>query len=180
MPTPTVKISLRLDSAVHATSEKIAKKEAVSTEALIQRIVTTYVTKYARKNGLMGPEDIDRLEREQRIIVKAIRRAREVDDAGGFDEHFTLRVIRDLMTDQGFRADYETVIGGDAYENGLPGKFPLNMHLGWYIKNAIPSAASGSGFESQAAACPGPQRAHPELHVAHQIMKRTSSCGAGP
>ena len=140
MSTPTVKISLRLDSAVHAASEKIARKEAVSTEALIQRIVTNYVTENARKNGLMDPKDIDRLEREQKIIARAVRRAREVDDAGGFDEHFTLRIIRDLMTDQGFRADYETVIGGDAYENGLPGKFPLNMHLGWYIKNAIPGA----------------------------------------
>ena len=77
MPTPTVKISLRLDSAVHAASEKIARKEAVSTEALIQRIVTNYVTENARKNGLMDPKDIDRLEREQKITclsVKVIQR----------------------------------------------------------------------------------------------------------
>ena len=25
---------------------------------------------------------------------------------------------------------------GDAYQFGLPGKSPLNMYLGWYIKNA--------------------------------------------
>ena len=44
------------------------------------------------------------------------------------------------MTDPQFRTDYETVVGGDAYQSGLPGKSPLNIYLGWYIKNAIPDA----------------------------------------
>ena len=140
MPRSTVKISLRLDGRVHATAERIAKEKSVSTEALIQRIVIHHVTEYAKKADLMNLADIDRLQTEQSILATAVRRARELDDAGSFGEHFTLTVIRDLMTDPGFRADYEKVVGGDAYQNGLPGKFPLNMHLGWYIKNAVPEA----------------------------------------
>ena len=31
----------------------------------------------------------------------------------------------------------EASSGGPAYTSGLPGKSPLNMYLGWYIKNAI-------------------------------------------
>ncbi len=41
------------------------------------------------------------------------------------------------MTDKKFRSEYEKAIGGDAYTSGLPGKSPLNMYLGWYIKNAV-------------------------------------------
>ena len=140
MTTTTVKISLRLDSVVHATLGAIARDKAVSTEALIQRILTRYATGYARGRDLMEPSDIDRLEIEQSIYERAVQRAVELDKKGEFNEHFTLRVIQDLMTDPDFRADYEKLVGGDAYQNGLPGKFPLNMHLGWYIKNAIPDA----------------------------------------
>lgn len=140
MPKTTVKVSFRLDSCVHATAETLAKEQSVSTEALYQRIVTRHVTEHAKKDGLMDPEDIDRLQREQSILATAVRRARELDETGEFDEHFTLTVIRDLMADSQFRADYETVVGGNAYQSGLPGKSPLNMYLGWYIKNAIPNA----------------------------------------
>ena len=136
----TLKVSFRLNSLVYETAEAIAKEQAISTEALFQRIVTRHVTETARKEGSMAPDQIDRLQREQNILEIAARRARELDEAGAFDEHFTLTVIRDLMTDPKFRADYEKVIGGDAYQSGLPGKSPINMYLGWYVKNAVPDA----------------------------------------
>ena len=41
------------------------------------------------------------------------------------------------MTDPKARTLYEEVIGADAYTDGAPKKTPLNMYLGWYIKNAI-------------------------------------------
>ena len=140
MPTTTVKVSVRLDAVVHAILEVLARDDAISSEALIQRILTLHVTKCARKDGLVDPADIDRLEQEQRVIASVVRRACELDEQGAFDEQFTLTVIRDLMADPDFRADYETAIAGDAYQNGLPGKFPLNMNLGRFIKNAVPGA----------------------------------------
>lgn len=140
MTIPTVKISLRLDGTVHASLEVIAGREAMSTEALIQRILTLHVIRFARQAGIMDQTAIDRLKREHSVIGAVIRRALELDKQGGFTEHFTLTVFRDLIADPAFRADYESVIGGDAYENRLPGKFPLNMNLGRYIKNAIPGA----------------------------------------
>lgn len=52
--------------------------------------------------------------------------------------------------------------GGDAYAVKLPGKTPLNMYLGWYIKNAI-------GSEPKMDANSQPVRAqvapNPELHI---------------
>lgn len=141
MSTPTEKISTRLDGAVYMTLKANAQDEGVSLDALIQRILTGHATAYARSRGLMATADIDRLELEQSILATAVRRAQELNENGMFDEHFTLTVIRDLMTDPAFRADYEKAIGGDAYKSGLSGKFPLNMQLGRYIKNAIPDAA---------------------------------------
>ena len=140
MTAATVKISLRLDGAVHGTLERVAREEGLSTEALIQRILTRHATRCARERDLLQAAEIDRLEREQRIFATAVRRARELDAAGAFDEHFTLTVMRDLVNDPDFRAEYESAVGGDAYESGLPGKSPLNMYLGWYIKNAVADA----------------------------------------
>ena len=140
MPTPMEKISTRLPEAVHRTLEAKSRDEGVLLDALIQRILTGHAAEYARRRGLMATADIDRLELEQSLLASAVKRARELNEDGVFDEHFTLTVIRDLMSDPAFRADYEKAIGGDAYQNGLPGKFQLNMHLGRYIKNAIPDA----------------------------------------
>lgn len=71
------------------------------------------------------------------LYSAAQRKAREVFNAGGFDEHFTLTVFRELMSDAKTRHLYEQVIEADAYTDGAPKKTPLNMYLGWYIKNAI-------------------------------------------
>ena len=141
MPNSTVKISLRLNGKVFASLEVLAGRQAMSTEALAQRILASHVIRYGRETGIMSQTEIDRLERERSVIDAVIRRALELDGLGRFTEHFTLTVFRDLIADSAFRSDYETVIGGDAYENRLPGKFPLNMNLGRFIKNAIPGAA---------------------------------------
>lgn len=71
------------------------------------------------------------------LYTAAQHKAREVFDAGRFDEHFTLTVFRELMSDSNSRQLYEKVIEADAYTDGAPKKTPLNMYLGWYIKNAI-------------------------------------------
>ena len=57
--------------------------------------------------------------------------------AGRFNKHFTLDVVRAMMADPQVRTNYETAIGGNAYAVRLEGKMPLNMYLGWEIKNAV-------------------------------------------
>lgn len=71
------------------------------------------------------------------LYAAAQEKARQVYEAGRFDEHFTLTVFRELMDDRRTRDLYEEIIGVDAYTSGAPKKTPLNMYLGWYIKNAI-------------------------------------------
>ena len=140
MAAGTEKISTRLDKGAFKMLKAEAQDKGLSADAHIQSVLTGRATEYARSRDLMANADIDRLELEQSILETAVRRARELNENGVFDEHFTLTVIRDLMTDPAFRADYERAVGGDAYQNGLSGKFQLNMHLGRYIKNAVPDA----------------------------------------
>ena len=71
------------------------------------------------------------------LFALAQRKAKEVFDGGYFTEHFTLTVIQKLMADAETRSLYENIIGMDAYTEGAPKKTPLNMYLGWYIKNAV-------------------------------------------
>ena len=72
-------------------------------------------------------------------MIKAIakKRAYELDKEGKFDEHFTLTVFQDLMSDSETREKYEIAIEGNAYQNGLPGKRTLNRHLAGCIQFAI-------------------------------------------
>ena len=67
----------------------------------------------------------------------AKKRAYQLDKEGKFDEHFTLTVFQDLMSDSETRAEYEIAIEGDAYQNGLPGKRTLNRHLAGCIQFEI-------------------------------------------
>lgn len=73
------------------------------------------------------------------LKIKAIAKksALELDKEGKFDEHLTLTVFRDLMTGSESRAEYEKAVGGDAYQNGLPDKRILNMHIAECIQSAI-------------------------------------------
>lgn len=61
-------------------------------------------------------------------------------DEGRFDENFVLDVFRTAVSAPRMRAAYEAAIEGDAYAPNLPGKFLLNMSLGWHIRNAIGAA----------------------------------------
>lgn len=72
-----------------------------------------------------------------RILEVAIRKARDIHAAGGFDKDFILTVFRTLIADPAFRRLYEEIAGGDAYASGLPKKSSLNMYLSWHIKTAV-------------------------------------------
>jgi hypothetical protein len=129
----TVRVSFRLDAPVHAAIMQLARDNSIETNAYIQRILK----RHAAQSGVMGDAAREHVELSETIIEKAVKRARDLDEADMFDQHFVLTVFRDLMGDPKIRADYEKVVGGGAYQSGLPGKSPLNMYLGWYIKNAV-------------------------------------------
>ena len=127
------KISLRLQPALHEGLDVLARKEGYALSGYITRILAMHLVDH----GAVDDPGIERLGTETWLCQRAVQTAREVFEAGGFDRHFTLTVIDRLFGDSEFRERYEAHVGGAAEEKGLPGKSPINMYLGWYIKNAV-------------------------------------------
>jgi hypothetical protein len=128
-------MSFRLNSAVYDALKACAAASGYETMAYIQRILS----KHAVESGYMSPADATKAESYDELFELAVKKARALFEQGLFDQDWTLTVFRHLMADAVFRPKYERTIGGDAYDAGLPGKTPLNMYLGWYVKNAIPA-----------------------------------------
>lgn len=127
----TTRVSFRLKNDIHDLIQKLSADAGIDPSAFMQRALERAV--YAH----LPPERQKELDDTEALYAVAQQKAREVFNSGRFDEHFTLTVFGELMTDPKARALYEEVIGADAYTDGAPKKTPLNMYLGWYIKNAI-------------------------------------------
>lgn len=127
----TVRVSLRIPPDILAVVEKIAGEKGVDPNAFMQNAIQKAVYPYLPE---ARQKEIDNAEA---LYAAAQEKAREVYKAGKFDEHFTLTVISAMMADEKIRKLYETVIEADAYTDGAPKKTPVNMYLGWYIKNAV-------------------------------------------
>ena len=127
----TTRVSFRLKSDVYELIEKLSREKGIDVSAFMQDALEQAVYEHL-------PEDRQReLDNTKALYAAAQAKARTVFDAGRFDEHFTLTVFRELMGDTETRQLYEAVIGVDAYTDGAPKKMPLNMYLGWFIKNAV-------------------------------------------
>lgn len=129
----TTKLSFRLNTAVYAALSACAKDEGYETMAYVQKVLADH----ALDSGKMAPNEAVKLAANEELIRRAIAKSRALEKQGLFTEDFVLTVFQHLMKDKEFRPKYEAAIGGEAYTSGLPGKSPLNMYLGWYIKNAI-------------------------------------------
>jgi hypothetical protein len=129
----TAKLSFRVRVEVYAAAAKKAEDLGLDLSSFLQDTVEKAVFDYL-------PASVqDRIEKERTLYAKAQQIARELDAAGRFDEHFNLTVFDAMMADGEVRALYEDLIGA-GYAEDTPGKTPLNMYLGWFIKNAVPGA----------------------------------------
>ena len=127
----TTCVSFRLKTDIFDLVQKLSAEAGLDPSAFMQRALERAVYDH------LPPERQKELDNMETLFSAAQRKACEVFDAGRFDEHFTLTVFRELMSDAKTRQLYEQVIEADAYTDGAPKKTPFNMHLGWYIKNAI-------------------------------------------
>lgn len=127
----TTRISFRLKTDVFQLIQKLSTEAGVDPSAFMQRALERSVYEH------LPAERQQELDNMEALYAAAQTKAREVHSAGNFDEHFTLTVFRELMKDRETRNLYEKIIGVDAYTSGAPKKTPLNMYLGWFIKNAI-------------------------------------------
>lgn len=126
----TIRVSLRLKNDIHAAMLIAAAEKGAEPAAFMQEAIQTAVYAY------LTPQRQTELENEEMLYAVARKKAQQLFDSA-FDEHFTLTVIRALMADEETRSLYEAVIGAPYLADGVAGKSPVNMYLGWYIKNAV-------------------------------------------
>lgn len=127
------KYQIRLQAEVAAAIDSLAKAAGYETAAYIQMVLA----KHAVASGQMAADEAARVSAREDVIERFIALAQRLKAEGRFDTHFQRTVFLEAMKDADLRSLYETAVGGDAYTDGLPGKIPLNMYLGWYIKNAV-------------------------------------------
>lgn len=131
----SIQLTIRIPSSIHAALSEQAKAQH-STQQLGDHI-SAILANEAIASGYMDKDDADCLKAHQEMLKNARETAIQLHRSGQFSEHFTRDVFREMMNDEAVRATYEKAIGGDAYAEKLEGKMPLNMYLGWEIKNAV-------------------------------------------
>ncbi|RWB20373.1 MAG: hypothetical protein EOQ40_15000 [Mesorhizobium sp.] len=127
------KFQFRLDAPVVSALTALAQRYGYEVTAYMQKVLVNH----AIESGLMEPAEESRASKTQEVIEAFISLSQQLYAEGRFDEHFQRTVFLAAMEDATLRSNYEIAVGGPAFESGLPGKTPLNMYLGWYIKNAI-------------------------------------------
>jgi hypothetical protein len=131
----SIQLTIRISSSIHAALSKQARAQH-STRQLGDHI-SYILASEAIASGYMDEDDAECLKAHQKMLKNAREAAIRLHRSGHFGEHFTRDVFRAMMNDLEVRATYEKAIGGDAYADKLEGKMPLNMYLGWEIKNAV-------------------------------------------
>jgi hypothetical protein len=131
MTSTTVRVGLRLPADIVGTVERVSADAGLDPATFMSNAIIKAVYDHLPDNRR---SEIDKMEQ---LYERFQKLSRDLFAAGRFDENFTLTVFQAAMQDASLRELYEDVIGADAYAQGAPGKTPINMYLGWYIKNAV-------------------------------------------
>ena len=133
MTTETEKFTVNVNKDAMTAIRAEADDKGVEASALIQRAIH----QFAINTGRMDDATKGMLTAQYDTIDAFVTLAKRLFDEGLFDDHFVLTVFKTAMDSPALKALYERAIGGEANAVKLPGKTPLNMYLGWYIKNAV-------------------------------------------
>lgn len=129
----TVRVSIRLKSDVHSVVLEAAEEQGLDAATFMQSVIEAAVM------NRLSDDRQKQLEAANQLYPYAQKIAKRLFSEGKFDAHFTLTTIRELMGDAEGRGLYLRAINAEDPRDDVPGKTPVNMYLGWYIKNAIPA-----------------------------------------
>lgn len=128
-------VTFTLEPAVHRFMEAQAKAADMNLTHYMQKLVETHVIDAAAPNDPLAL----RLAGKRRVINHALETATRLDEAGKFDEHFILTVIKEASKDATFAEQYQQALGGaDAAGSRAAERqrVSLNQQVGRVIKKA--------------------------------------------
>lgn len=129
------KVTFSLEPEVRSLIASEAKKAGLDEGHYLQRAIEAYLLETAEPGDALA----ERLRAKRAVIEKTVALAKQLDDAGSFDEHFILTVMKAAIRDEEFAALYAAAVGATANEADAPekAKMPLNQQLGRMIKRAV-------------------------------------------
>lgn len=111
-----------------------AKAAGMDIAPFMQKLVESYVLDNAPEGDALAK----RIAAKRAVLDRVVSLAREMAQAGAFDEHFILNVVRNASADADFVAQYEAAVDAQtADERALArAQAPINQQMGRLIKRA--------------------------------------------
>jgi hypothetical protein len=127
------KLSIRLDSEIHAALVRDAGENKRELGEHVQRILT----EYALGRDLLSLEKARDLALFASLVSRAVAAAIRICRDGKFGPDITLKAIEACMADPSWAADYEALVRDNPYKHGNPRKASINKEIGYRIREAI-------------------------------------------
>ena len=122
--------------AVRQFMDKQAKAAGMNLTHYMQQLVETHVIQAAPADDALG----QRLAAKRKVISDVVARAKAMDAAGKFEDHFILNVVQDIAKEDDFAAQYELASTGGAQAGSRAAtraRVSLNQQIGRVIKKAV-------------------------------------------
>ncbi len=127
-------VTMILEAEVRQFVTAQAKAAGMDIAPFLMKVVENHVVETAPDGDPLAR----RLAAKRAVLGRVVDYARELDEAGGFDDHFILNVMRKAAGDPQFNADYEAALNAEGKDDKAlaRAKAPINQQMGRLIKRA--------------------------------------------
>jgi len=127
-------VTFMMDTEVRKFMTAEAKAAGMDIAPFMQKLVETHVLAAAPSESPLA----QRIAAKRAVLDRVVGLAKDVDETGGFDEHFILTVMKKAAAEEEFTANYDTAVDAqNADERALArAKAPINQQMGRLIKRA--------------------------------------------
>ena len=129
-------VTFTMEPAVRQFMDKQAKAAGMNLTHYMQQLVETHVIQAPPADDALG----QRLAAKRKVISDVVARAKAMDAAGKFEDHFILNVVQDIAKEDDFAAQYELASTGGAQAGSRAAtraRVSLNQQIGRVIKKAV-------------------------------------------
>ncbi|WP_146589795.1 hypothetical protein [Puniceibacterium confluentis] len=130
-------VAFSLEPEVRARFAAEARAEGMELGHYLQKVLENHLL----ASAVAGDPLADRICAKRAVIDRIVALAQKLDQAGKFDEHFVLTVMKTAARDGSFMALYHTAIGaadtGEISKDLARNQRPINQQLGRLIRKSV-------------------------------------------
>lgn len=125
-------VTFMMETEVRKYMMDQAKAAGMDIAPFMQKLAETHVLATAPADSPLAL----RIAAKRAVLDRVVALAKDVDETGGFDEHFILTVMKKAAADTEFMANYDTAVDAQsANERALArAKAPIHQQMGRLIK----------------------------------------------